>query len=220
MKMKKMIVFVCAMAMFAATPASAALVLLNGGFESPVGTTQIIAGNTAGNWTAVNKASFIANAATFGALPAFEGDQMIQVDHAGPSDGRIFQLLGTTDGLVDVTLSASFAARDLNFDGTATYAFGLYSDAAGTIALAEKTGLANAAVNVWSADSVTATGVTPGTSVYAFFTANGVGSATTQLLHVDDVGLSVVATIPEPIALLLVSLGILGLGVARRRRQH
>ncbi len=215
----RIVLLTSAIVMFAATQASAALVLQNGSFELPVGTTEITQGNTAGNWTASGPgpSAFIATAATFGGtLAALDGGQYIQVNANG--GGRISQLVGATDAgpASDITLSAGFSART-GFETGLTYSFGLYSDADGLVPLAESTGL-TPPVGSWDVQSVTATGVAGGTDVYVFFSAPDLAPLT-RLLWVDDVTLSV-TQIPEPSSMLLVGLGVLGMGVVRRRRQR
>jgi len=223
MKMK-IALLTSAVMMFAVTQASAALILSNGGFELPVGTTQV--DNTlelddgdgaTNNWTASNQTFFVAPPVTFGGPAPLEGAQYLQLNASG--GGRVFQDLGTPDALTlaDITWTANFQERPSH--PGATYTFGLYSDATGTTPLGP-TAVSSGSPGdgVWASDTVTATGVASGTNVWAFFTAAGTGG--TQLLWIDDLAFSVdVTAVPEPSSMLLVDLGILGLGVVRRRRQ-
>jgi len=205
--------------MFAATQASAALILTNGSFEAPNlssgGNQQITATATIQNWTAGNNSAFYLEQGLF-SVNADDGDQYIQLNTDG-TGGRISQLLGTTDAgpASNITLSASFYDRPSNPGGT--YSFGLYSDAAGTVALNEVTG-GTPGTGTWSADSVTALGVAGETDVYAFFSADTNAVEGTQLFWVDNATLSV-TPVPEPSSMVLAGLGGL-LCVARRRRRH
>jgi len=221
--MKKVALFTIAMMMFAATQESAALTLLNGSFETPVTEspdfTTVNNTETAGGWTASNQTFHIAEPAVFGSSVApVDGTQYLQLNGLG--GGRAFQDLGATDAVVDITLSANFYERS-DHSG-ATYTFGLYSDNTGTTALAESSG--SPGTTSWVNDSITALSVPLGTNVWVFITAVGTavgtGAGGTQLFWVDDVELGVTATIPEPSSMLLVGLGVLGLGVVRRRRQR
>jgi len=213
MKMK-IALLTSAVVLFAATQASAALVLTNGGFEDPVlgpaGELEITVGTTEGDWTAAGSVStFILDEGSTGEA-AFAGSQYGQINGSS-GGGSISQFLGITDALSDVTLSAFFSPRTGFTAGV--YTFGLYEDAAGTIPLEELVGQLPGSVGVFSPNSVTASGVASGTSVFAVFIAeNGPG----RLTYVDGVTLSV-AVIPEPSSLLF-GLGVLGLGVVRRRR--
>jgi len=219
----KITLLTIAVVMFAATQASAALLLTNGGFELPDasgGGVVTNAGDTANSWTAVNNLSFTTEPFD-GTTAAQEGGQYIQqtTGTGGASLlGRVSQFLGMTDAISDITLGASFTQRDQGVAGG--YSFGLYSDAAGTVALAETLNQSAGALgsDIWTTDSVTAVGVASGVSVYAFLTA-AVPASSTNFLNIDAVTLSV-TEIPEPSSMLLVGLGVLGLGVVRRRRQR
>jgi len=204
----------CAFAMLAVTQGSAALVLSDGSFETEVAGTVVTPGNTTGGWDVIGTDAFTPAAPFGGMVAAQDGSQFIQVVTGGGTTGRISQFLGTTDlgPANDITLDAYFSQRNL---GTpAAYSFGLYSNAAGTIALAEEIGQTPGAIGVWANNSVTALGVVGGTDVYAFFTTDPPASST-SFLFVDNVTLTTV--IPEPSSLLF-GLGVLGLGAARRRR--
>jgi len=213
MKMK-IALLTSAVVMFAATQASAALVLTNGGFEDPVAGPgaffEITTGTTIGNWTAAGSvSSWILDEGLTGES-ALAGNQYGQINGSS-GGGSIYQLLGTTDSLSDITLAANFSPRTGFTAGV--YTFGLYEDAAGTIPLAELTGQLPGTVGIWSANSVTATNIAAATSVYAVFVGeNGPG----RLTYIDSVTLSV-AAVPEPSSLLF-GLSVLGLGVVRRRR--
>jgi len=213
-----------AVVMLAATQASAALILTDGSFETEANNGAAIPppGPT-GGWNVIGQGSFTP-VSPFGGATALDGTQFIQITSGTAAAlGRISQDLGMTDVESDVTLSANFIQRGNagGLFGTAGgYSFGLYSDAAGTVPLAQEldqvAGVANS--DVWVSDSVTASNVPAGTTVYAFFTAAG-PNPSTSFLFIDDVTLSSVASIPEPSSMLLLGLGVLGLGVVRRRRQ-
>jgi len=223
MKMK-IALLASAIVMFATTQASASLVLQNGGFEdldaSGVAGIVTAAGDTAFSWTAVGDLTFTTEGLS-GTAPV-EGTQYIQQSTGGAADdiGRISQFLGITSVASDVSLDALFAARNLGAGplGTSTASIGLFSDAAGTIALADS-GSQSATAGVFTAiGSGTALNVAAGTSVYAFLTVDSPPTST-NFVFFDSVTLSVSA-IPEPGSAALLSLGALGLGVVRRRRQR
>jgi len=213
----RILLFASALAILTATQASAALVLQNGSFETPddvAGFTQIPINTTVGDWEAsFNQATITDELFNATAPAAVDGSQYIQLNSV--NGGRISQFLGITDApLTDITLAASFAARDFAFTGDRTYSFGLYTDNLGLVPLAEVTGVSTGTLpSNFVGNSVTASGVALGTSVYAFFTADA--SAAQELFFIDNVTLTTV--IPEPSSLLF-GLGVLGLGAIRRRR--
>jgi len=217
MKMK-IALLTCAAMMLAAVPAQAALMVTDGSFETETNNgAEIPSGSTTGGWDITGSTGAFTPVAPFDGLAAQDGTQFIQITAGGGAPGRISQLLGTTGAVPsDVTLAAYFSQRSIGV--SSGYTFGLYSDAAGTVALAETTAGAPTA-GVWTLDdSVTAIGVAAGTPVYAFFTAT-TPTSSTNFLFIDNVTLDVTA-IPEPSSMLLVGLGVLGLGVVRRRRQR
>jgi len=213
MKMK-IALLTSAVVLFAATQANAALVLTNGGFEDPVagpgGLIEITTGTTTGLWTAGGSVSTFILDEGFTGEAAFAGDQYGQINGSS-GGGSISQFLGITDSLSNVTLAALFSPRTGAAAGV--YTFGLYEDAAGTIPLDALTGQLPGTVGIWSPNSVTAEDVASGTSVYAVFVAE---NGPSRLTYIDSVTLTV-AAVPEPSSLLF-GLGVIGLGVVRRRR--
>jgi len=229
MKMK-IALLASAIVMFATTQASAttSLMLENGGFENPDASAVLgivtAAGDTAFSWTAVGDLTFTTNSG-FGGATAIEGTQFIQQSTGGAADdiGRISQLLGVTSVESDVTLNAFFAARNngAGLLGTSTASIGLFSNAAGTIALADSGSLLAGVGTFTTISSGTALNVPAGTSVYAFLTVDSPPTSTNSIFFDNVTLISTPSTtvIPEPGSAALLSLGALGLGVVRRRRR-
>jgi len=215
-----------AVVMFAATQASAALMVTDGSFETETSGTVVAAPGTTGGWTVSGDLDTFTSVPFSGNLAPQDGAQYIQVRTGSAGGSIISQFLGTTDAISDVTLGAYFSPRNTGAQALGTYTFGLFSDAAGTMPLdvtltrpngAVETNQPNGAVGTWMFDDVIAENVPAGTTVYAAFTADAF-AGTTNFLFIDNVSVSVTA-IPEPSSMLLVGLGVLGLGVVRRRRQ-
>lgn len=215
-----------------ASLAQAALVVTNGSFETPEvgvgGNTAFNPGISAGGWTNragssdENKTAYILDQATNSSYPiAQDGDQMLQLDHRG-KPALVYQLLGTTDEVSDITLSAWFAARDLNItNGTPpasmTFSLLLLTGTPDSFEVLATTGpLTHSAVKTWVQHSVTAVGVAAGTPVYAGLQANHYMDDSVVLTLVDDVQVS--TAVPEPATVGLSALGVAAIACGRRRR--
>lgn len=214
-----------------ASLAQAALVVTNGSFETPEvgvgGNTPFDPGFSAGGWTNwagspdENKRAFILDQATDPSYPtAQDGDQMLQLDHRG-KPALVYQFLGTTDEVSDITLSAWFAARDLNvangIPASMTFSLLLLTGTPDSFEVLATSGpLTHSPVKTWVQHSVTAFGVAAGTPVYAGLQANYYMDDPVVLTVVDDVQVSTV--VPEPGTVGLLALGVATIACGRRRR--
>lgn len=163
--------------------ADAALIVTNGNFEAPDlasgGSQAFNPGASAGGWTNSSSSShpaYLANENIIGFPDAHDGDQMLQLDHRS-NPHLVYQLLGTTDELSDITLSAWFAARTLNIPSgppaTMTFSLRLLTGSPGSFTvLADSGPLTHAAAESWVEHSTTASNVPAGTPIYAGLLAN------------------------------------------------
>ena len=196
-KRSQLIIAAIATALMAQMTASASLVLLNGGIDDN-GDATLEQGGTEGNWTAA--ADNVVNCYMWAAAH-HEGLYGLELRENDPTvDNTVYQKLGTTEaGESDITFSAWFSMLDsLQSDDMS---FGLYTDAAGTTALAEQD---ITLTTTFTQYSVQATGVAVGTDVYAVFTYRDNAAVAQNRGFVDTMALTVV---PEP-----ATLGMLGLG--------
>lgn len=180
----------------------AGMSVTNGSFELPdlgISNAVLVAsGQSAGGWSVLAADGGTGN---FGIsvtdqnfstqLPAaLDGDQMIQLDHR--KNVVAYQYMGTLAQEGSVSLSASFALRDLN----ANYGVGFHLQlltASGTPAsLGDFTILADSgtnyhsAVKTWVEYGVTAARVPAGTPVYAAVRADLYGTGSTAILTCVD----------------------------------
>lgn len=130
-------------------------------------------------------------------------------------------LLGTTDEVSDITLSAWFAARDLNvangIPASMTFSLLLLTGTPDSFEVLATSGpLTHSPVKTWVQHSVTAFGVAAGTPVYAGLQANYYMDDPVVLTVVDDVQVSTV--VPEPGTVGLLALGVATIACGRRRR--
>lgn len=170
--------------------ASATLNLLNGDFADN-GAVIIGAGETVANWTAstTNKSNcYIFSAGNHGT-----GDGIYGLDFRSmTNEGQMYQKLGTTVAEEEIIIVTGFFER-LDVEDSTDMTIGLYTDAAGTSALAETS---ITLTDSWQEASVRATDVPVGTEVYFVMTyAAVVGSSQA---YVDDLTLTTMQSIPPP----------------------
>ena len=174
----------------------APLALLNGSFEEPVGTNTVSPGVAVGNWTAINRTGYIYNPDDYSQGPAAtDGNQVAQLNF----NGAFGQLLGTTDGMVDITLSAKCALKDgSDAANNYQYTLGIYTAmgvGGGGAVLGEMPVATLSFAGVWEDATVTAENVPAGVQVYAVLSAfQNTGS---DLVFFDDVQLSVQTAPPR-----------------------
>ncbi len=210
-------------------PADGALVIANGSFEAPDlasgGAVQIPIGGTVESWTTdagSSQPSYILDENFNTQIPAAsDGTQMLQIDHRS-NPHLVYQSLGTTDAASDVTLSAQFAARDLNatpIPASMTFQLLLLTGTPGSFStLADSGVLSHSALKTWVEHSVAALNVPTGTQVFVGLRANNVPGTLGILTLVDDVQLTVSpVSVPAPAAL---PAGLVMLSVYAMRRHR